>query len=108
MAVKSLCKTLSDIAFFSPQLKCTYYNLSNASKLYSNHTPSAVAQWVSAFDPQAEGWVFESHLGQPSVIKTGSDSSTAKRSAISVRVTHGSWKTAFYSKINVGMILLVM
>ena len=36
---------------------------------------------------QAEGWVFESQPRQTLVVKTGSDSSTAKRSAISVIVT---------------------
>ena len=41
---------------------------------------AAVAQWVRALAPQAEGWVFES--GQRHIVKTGSDSSTAERSAI--------------------------
>ena len=42
----------------------------------------AAAQWVRALAPKAEGWVFES---QPQlVVKTGIDSLTAKRSAISV------------------------
>ena len=40
---------------------------------------AAVAQWVKAFTPQAEGWVFESHPRQTYVVKTGSDSSTANR-----------------------------
>ena len=40
---------------------------------------AAVAQWVRAFAPQAEGWVFESKLQQTVVVKTRSDSSTAKR-----------------------------
>ena len=46
-----------------------------------------MAQWVRAFAPQAEGWVFESQPRQSYVVKTGSDSSTAKRSAIGVSVT---------------------
>ena len=36
---------------------------------------------------QAEGWVFEYEPRQTLVVKTGSDSSTAKRSAIGVIVT---------------------
>ena len=35
-----------------------------------------VPQWVRAFALQAEGLVFESHLRQTLVVKTGSDSST--------------------------------
>ena len=45
------------------------------------------AQWVRTFTPQAEGWVFESQPRQTQVVKTGSDSSTAKRSALGVSVT---------------------
>ena len=37
--------------------------------------------------PQAEGWVFESQLHQIKVVKTGSDSSTTKRSTIGLSVT---------------------
>ena len=48
---------------------------------------AAVAQWVRVFAPQAEGWVFESQQRQTQVVKTGSDSSTAKRSAIGMSVT---------------------
>ena len=40
-----------------------------------------MAQWVRTFAPQAECWVLESQ-----VVKTGSDSSTAKRSAIGVSI----------------------
>ena len=36
---------------------------------------------VKAFASQAEGWVFESQLRQTKVVKTGSDSSTAIRTA---------------------------
>ena len=50
-------------------------------------TAAAVAQWVRAFAPQAESWVFESRLRQTvKVVKTVSDSSTAKRLAIGVSV----------------------
>ena len=42
---------------------------------------AAVAQWIRALAPQAEGWVFESRPRQTYVVKTGSDSSTDKRSA---------------------------
>ena len=41
-----------------------------------------MAQWVRAFAPQAEGWVFESQPRQTLVVKIGSDSSTVKRSAL--------------------------
>ena len=44
-----------------------------------------MGQWVRAFVLQAEAWVFGSHPRQ--VVKTGSDSSTAKLSAIDVSVT---------------------
>ena len=45
-----------------------------------------VPQWVRAFALQAEGLVFESHMRQTLVVKTGSDSSTAKRLALGVAV----------------------
>ena len=48
---------------------------------------AAVAQWVRTFTPQAEGWVFEFQPQQTYVVKTDSDSSTAKRSPIGVSVT---------------------
>ena len=51
------------------------------------HKTTAMAQWVRAFALQAEGLVFESLLRQTLVVKTGSDSSTAKRSADDVSVT---------------------
>ena len=44
---------------------------------------AAVAQWNRAFAPHVEGWVFEF---QPRQTRTGSDSSTAKRSAIGASV----------------------
>ena len=50
----------------------------------------AVAQWVRAFAPQAEGWVFESQPRKTKVIKTGSASSTDKHSAIGDGECHGS------------------
>ena len=52
----------------------------------SNPAP-VVAQRVRAFAPQAEGTVFESQPRQTYVVKTGSDSSIAKRSALGVGVT---------------------
>ena len=45
-----------------------------------------IMKWVRAFAPQAEGWVIESQQRQTQVVKTGSDSSTAKRSALDVSV----------------------
>ena len=47
---------------------------------------AAVAQWARAFASQAEGWMFESQPRQTLVVKTGSDSSTVKRSAIGVSI----------------------
>ena len=46
-----------------------------------------MAQWVRALAPQAEGWVLKSQPRQTLVIKTGSDSSIAKRSAIRLSAT---------------------
>ena len=52
----------------------------------------AVAQWTRSFASQAEGLVFESQPRQTLVVKTGSDSSTATRSAIGVIVkSHRRW-----------------
>ena len=53
-----------------------------------NYIPlaAAVAQWVRAFAQLTEGWVFESQPRQTYIIKTGSDSSTAKRSALGLNV----------------------
>ena len=48
---------------------------------------AAVAQLVRAFALCAEGWVFESQPPQALVVKTGSDSSTAKHWATNVNVT---------------------
>ena len=45
-----------------------------------------VAQLVRVFALQPDGWVFESQPRQNLVVKTGSDSSTAKRSATGVSV----------------------
>ena len=46
-----------------------------------------MGQWVRVVASQAEGRVFESKPRQTLVVKTGSDSTTAKRSALSVSVT---------------------
>ena len=48
---------------------------------------TAVVQWARAFAFQAEDWVFESQPQKTKVVKTGSDSSTAKRSATGVSIT---------------------
>ena len=47
----------------------------------------SVVQWVRTLAPQAEVWVFEFQPWKTYVVKTGSDSSIAKRSAIGVSVT---------------------
>ena len=60
----------------------------NTSSIYRNvKITAAMAQWVRAFVPQAEGWVFESQPRQNLVVKTGRDSFNAKRSAMGVSVT---------------------
>ena len=46
-----------------------------------------MTQWVRALALQAEGWVFESEPRQTLVVKTDSDRSAAKRSAIGVSFT---------------------
>ena len=48
-------------------------------------------QWVRAFASEVEGWVFEYQSRQTQVVKIGSDSSTAKRSAICVSDTGPGW-----------------
>ena len=48
---------------------------------------AAVAQLVRTLATQAEGWVFESQPRQTEVVKTYSDSSTAKRSELGVSAT---------------------
>ena len=48
---------------------------------------AVVVQWIRAFVQQAEDWVFKSQPRQTLVVKTGSDSSTAKRSALGVSGT---------------------
>ena len=56
--------------------------------VYTLHTSitAAVAQSVRAFAPAVEGWVFESFF-VIDVVKTGSESSTAKHSAVGVNTT---------------------
>ena len=46
-----------------------------------------MAQWVRALALQAESLVCESQSRQTQVVKTGSDSLTAKRSALGVSVS---------------------
>ena len=57
----------------------------------------AEMQWVRVLDPQAEGWVFESQSLETLVVKTGSDSATAKRSALGVSVT-GHWRWPYINR----------
>ena len=47
---------------------------------------ATMAQWVRAFVLQGDGWVFESQARQTLVVKIGSDSFIAKRSAIGIGV----------------------
>ena len=48
---------------------------------------AAVVQWVRGFASQAEGWEIEFQPRQTQVVKTGSGSFIAKRSALGVSVT---------------------
>ena len=41
--------------------------------IFQKGVTAAVAQWVRALAPEAEGWVFESQPRQTQVVKTGSD-----------------------------------
>ena len=66
---------------------------------------SAVAQWVRAFASQVKGCVFESQPRRTKVLKTGSDSSDAKRSAIGV--CHGSSEITIINGYHVSPVLLV-
>ena len=51
-----------------------------------NNRPQLWHIWLE-LAPQAQGWLFESQLRQTyKVVKTGSDSSTDKRSAVGVSV----------------------
>ena len=52
---------------------------------------AAMAQSVREFVLHAEGWVFESQLRQTRIVKTGSDSPTAKHSATGESV-EGPWR----------------
>ena len=58
------------------------FSFANCSNCLLPMLAAVVAQWVRAFVPQAEGLLFESQPRQTLVVKTGSDSSTAKRSAM--------------------------
>ena len=60
--------------------------------------------WVRALASQAEDWVFESQPRQALVVKTGSDSSTSKRSALNVSVTgHGDDQYKGMPRVTVGV-----
>ena len=63
-----------------------------AQKCYKGGA-AVVAQWVRAFAPQAEVLEFESQPRHTQVVKTDSDSSTVKRSAIAEY--HGSFINGF-------------
>ena len=76
------CVIFKEVEIVKFALKYNNYSKSSVSiHIYIKWT-AAVAQWLRALAPQAEGWVFESKPRQTQVVSTGSDSSTAKRSAI--------------------------
>ena len=58
---------------------------------YTYNITAAISEWVIALAPQAECFVFDSRSRKTSVIKTGSNSSTAKRSAVDETFT-GFWR----------------
>ena len=72
-----MCKTHAKIKMYM------YFNWKSLIRYLVNKLfwAAAVAQWFRAFAPQAESWVFGSQPRQTQVAETGSDSSTAKRSA---------------------------
>ena len=76
-----LCLNLTAYLLFTDSY--APYSLS----LFINTKNYDVAQWVRALAPKAVGWMFESHAAATDMtIKTGSDSSTAKRSATGASV----------------------
>ena len=58
----------------------------SATIIYIPSSAAEVTRSVINFYSHADGWVFESQPRQTLVIKTGSDSSTTKRSATGVGV----------------------
>ena len=58
-----------------------------ANAYVTTRVTAALAQWVRTLAPQAEGRVFESLPRQTKVVKTGSNSFTANRSAVGASVT---------------------
>ena len=79
---------------FKPRQSCkivrvhvVMVHISTHNNIHVTTRAAALAQWVRAFVMQVKGWVFESHPRQTLDIKTYSDSSTAKRSAIRMSVT---------------------
>ena len=59
---------------------------SNYAKFYVRRAET-LAQPVKAFAQEADGWMFKTQPRQTYVVKTGSDSSDAKSSALDVSVT---------------------
>ena len=66
--------------------------ISHPSIMKSSSLKLIAVKWVSV--PHAEGWMLECHPRQTKVAKRGSDSSTAKRSAIDASIT-GHWRRLF-------------
>ena len=66
---------------------CVIYTSKRKKTIYNQSTTVAMTQWVRALALQAEGWAFESEPRQTLVVKTDSDLSAAKRSAIGVSFT---------------------
>ena len=80
------------IPSISNEMKNEFWAKSQGEKGSHNHIDQypwtmTVVQSVRAFAPQAKGWVSESQPRQVLFVKTGSDSTTAKRSASGVSVT---------------------
>ena len=77
-----IIQTTQAISFFLNDTK-----VSNYRAVVPSIRTAAVAQWVRALALHAEDGVFESQPRQTNVVKTGSDSSIAKRLALGVNVT---------------------
>ena len=97
--------------FRSVQLLCYSHTFSEGEKWFEKnlhstlyvYTVAAVVQWIRGFVPQAENLVFESQSQRISVVKTCSDSSIVKRSAIGVSVT-GPRRWPWLASVTVGVV----
>ena len=83
----ALCEEFCFSSLVSETFMHCYPTQQKHIQLFEIYKAAAVAQWVRTITLQAKRFVFESQQRQTVVAKTGSDCSTAKRSAIRVSVT---------------------